>query len=714
MEQYSTKRYSHLDQIQNSKYGFNTNKTNLNSPEYANYNPHYAFLQKHGHLHENTKTITNELFLNINSACRTKQSKITKGDEILLNSNALSFNQLKTYVGIKYSQQTTLCISIPRHNFAIGDKITLTGLLPSEFTINTVYYDSMDNMQYSVIFTEGSRSVAIICNYDENMIPSPMSFIPNFDVGMGIAHLTLQMYDVSNMHVELSGFGPQSFIGNIPINFLNSTHNVYFTNPDYTIVNGTKIYSPDTIINVPINGIVQEITGFYILLDNPYTNNNNIDNMTITMQFDFIGGIPINYINTENNNDNNCENQYHTIIHTTNNSISIPINKMAYYNKIKFGTNVYISKITDVQNGYNTPSHYKIPIQKITNVIGAKLINHSIPNTSYAFYSNGPNKNNKLYWQNQNDDDCIYNIEITEGNYTAKELEYEIETKVSNIPRQQQNQQLQQQTQYTGKNIIKVDININTNIATFKSFTEAILKKSIQSITPQIPSTGQVNDSDFIITILHENHGLQSADTILFTKMISTMGIDETILNNTHIVQNVLNENMYTILLQNINISDTRIDTAGGFATRVYTPTKFKLLFEYDCTIGPRLGFKNVNTQFNTIIKNTDTNNGFNLINLKNDNYILMQIDELTNCTNYDSSNVKSFFAKIDFKSNEIVDASTILYNPINLSELTVTFYSPNGNIFDFYGIDHSYMLQLTYIENVPEETSTISGFNVA
>ena len=743
-------RYSHENYIQNSRYGFNT-EGDLSDPsfhqdEYHKYDPHYDFLQKNGLLRENVKTRVNDMYLNIDSSARNVEPKVTKDNDHNLSENPFTYGQVSTYVGLNNSKQNVIIINYPNHKLNKGDRITLSGLTTENLAINSTYYDMSSVQQNAIIFTLNSRSVVFLCNYDEGLTLSPMSFIPNFSIGTSILHTTLQNYDTSDMNVKTSGFDVNQndapYIGNIPINFLNSTHRVYFTNPNYTIQNGIKIYSPDTIINVPVNGVVDKITGFYILLDTPFIGTQPTNNMTVNLKFNYIGGIPINNINAEYPIDQNNLYGYHKIYSTTKNTISIAINKSAYYltstgSQISFGGNdIYIANIINFISGYSTPSKYKIAIPKINNVIAMKLISHNFPNTSLAFY----NTNNKLYWQNQNDDDYIYNIEIDQGNYDAIALKTTLENKINNTLRQYVPTP-STSTYYTGKNNMLVTINIDTNIVTFESYTEAILHKPIQSVDPPIPSTGNIGPT-FTLTIFHELHNLQVGDTVKFKNMISTFGISADLLNTTHIVNTVPTLNTYTIVLSNINISDTRTDTGGGYAGSAFVPNKFRLLFNYSDAMGKQLGFRNVGncgsvTKYNTIVKNSDPYQNeiikiddeityvdddsgnieiltSNAINLKGCDYILMHIKEFSNATNISGTkNMNLFFAKINLSCTIFNDCqiSKLLYDPISLSELTVSFYEcDKETLFNFYGLEHSYILQITYLDYLPEESGTVSS----
>jgi hypothetical protein len=50
-------------------------------------------------------------------------------------------------------------------------------------------------------------------------------------------------------------------------------------------------------------------------------------------------------------------------------------------------------------------------------------------------------------------------------------------------------------------------------------------------------------------------------------------------------------------------------------------------------------------------------------------------------------------------------------YNPINsINELSFEFFDPIGDNFDFNNVDHSFILELTMIDNIPENTGLKSN----
>lgn len=627
----------------------NTNDKLIQKTRFSNennkYDPYIDYLQKNGLLEENNKVRITTKYINVDSSARNLNPSFTKSDEILLEQDSM------------YYSDSLLNIIIPNHNYNKNDKIMIDGIETSNVSIKTLYTDD-DNLQYyySIIFVKGSNGLIFKTNYDTSVyfdtdtknyvvVDSPdiiknnfTSFYPNFVVGDGISLEDLQKYDNSDMYVSLSGF-INSNIGNIPINFLNSTHKVYFTNPDG---------SDNVYINIP-NGsnVVEKITGFYIKLLSEFEPSDveteiplDIDtfkNMVIKMKFEYIGGIPINKLNVGLPISNENVNGYYYINNTTKNTISINLYKKPYYlldnQPIKFGgNNVYIFKVSDINGGYLEPNNYSIELNEtIRNVFMIKLISSNFPKIQRNVI-NG--YNNKIYWENIEDGNIIYCASIDDGNYNEKMICSLLETSMYNIPRKNmENQSINlfnyyvNQTDphvldidlnnhlgeitnnnplksinkggYTNKIIFKICIDKYTGNTSFKSFKEANIRRPIIKVYDENdnspPSDISIQyEPPYTIKIVHPFHGLSIGDKIIFENFISTFGIPENVLNTEHTISNISSINTYEIIIDNFNLLNDRTSTYGGYTAKILVPIKFRLLFNYHDTIGKQLGFRNV------------------------------------------------------------------------------------------------------------------------
>lgn len=809
-----------LDNTRNN----NNNNKELNASEIfsgpnQNYDPYVDFLSKKGLLNDNYKSRINAKYINIDSRGRKATPTITKNNTINLDKQSLYYSSTITNA-ILGTTESLLNINIPNHTFNVGDKITLSGIESDNYSVKAIYgYSNSGNTTnyYTVLFQENSKNVVIktdfstslsfntsTISYNINNTPINItnqfkSFNPNFNVGDGITYQTLSNYDTTDMFVSLSGF-IGDYIGNVPVNFLNSVHRIFFVNPDNT----NNIY-----INVPDGtGLVNKITGFYIELPfefhastidkNPLPSNIYND-MVISINFKYIGGIALNSLNSDIPISSDNINGYQTIISKTKNTISIRLNKDTYYinstppnnlslgqTPILFGNEfVYVSQITDIVSGYLNMNNYVIDLpETIHNVFMVKLINSVFPNTSNVFQKL---KNTKIYWQNLDDGDIIYSVEIDEGSYTPEELEIVLEKQMSSVPRSNitensvnnysyiigtlpdnydpdLNKHIGEITNYntnriinkggyTNKIVFDTSINKSTSITTFKSYKQADIRRPIISVvdnTKTIPSLDssdpnfQLYEPPFTIKIVQPKHGLQIGDNVLFSDFIETYGIPADILNTTHTISTISSIDTYEIIIDNFNLLNDRNNTYGGYSAKILIPNTFKLLFNYSDTIGTQIGFRNVGTDmaitsYNVLITNqqayqneivvTDqiTNIKYiidgignkivltnNSLQFKGENYVYLVIREFAGSTNI-SQNKKliNYFAKIDLTKppNEIVydifntNPSVTFYDMIDLQQLSIQIYGANGELYNFNGVDHSFILEITTLDLLPQET---------
>ena len=162
----------------------------------------------------------------------------------------------------------------------------------------------------------------------------------------------------------------------------------------------------------------------------------------------------------------------------------------------------------------------------------------------------------------------------------------------------------------------------------------------------------------------------------------------------------------------------------------ILIPNSFRLRFDYDDTLGHILGFKNPGCPSSITCYATKQSNKdyyeyqkrleeMSLIpknpeiicapQIDGDSYIIMVINELK--TLYTLGKIKDAFTKIllcdepgKVLFNTFVPTFYFFDDPINeLFELTISFYQPNGQLYDFNGIDHSFTLEIVTIYDIPE-----------
>lgn len=703
------------------------------------YDPLGDFLFKKGLMDRNNSTSYTSNYLNIDSSLRNKYPvpRTTQAQWIKLENSPLRFTfNSNTLEIIDMNNQT---------NFVFDDKIMLTGVQPIIKTLTTLFGTNNNTKLFE--FTVGSKYMKI--NYKHLMkFPDNYSDIVDYD-----KYTYIENYDTAGVNIQLAGIQGENgtnYIGNISINTLNDIHQVLLYNPDDTAQN---TYSDDS---------------FYIELTSEYISSSTfvLSSYNVELTYYYIAGIPINQINAEYPINVDHAVGYHRVLDVTTDSITINIPKISTLiddaicaddtiGKCAGGNNVYIAQIQELLNSYPYPNHYSIILPKtFSQIVYIRLVSSEFPNTQRNITSSGSNINNKLYWQNLEDGDIIYNIDIDQGNYTPITLKKHMEQKISQIKRTTTRNisANNKSIVYLDNNIIKINIDEETSIVTFTSFTEAIISKPFTSINPPInDETPQFGLLSYTITITQIDHRLNVGDYITIFNSLSYMGIPSKLLNSTHQVTEIIDNNNYTINISNFNLESSIVDNGGGLAVHILTPNIFRLRFDYTDTVGTVLGFREVGTSvaityYNSTIKNNEkyeyelsidedgNNKNFdnNPLAFTNYNYLLMsckQIDDRLDNINY-NGNIKKIFAKILLPDNSVnimfnslgtnfsnktifnsfVCAPVYFHDPIrNLNELEFTFYTPNGDLFDFNGKDHSFTLEIVTMADNPKGTGITS-----
>ena len=199
-------------------------------------------------------------------------------------------------------------------------------------------------------------------------------------------------------------------------------------------------------------------------------------------------------------------------------------------------------------------------------------------------------------------------------------------------------------------------------------------------------------------------------------------------------------EDYFMIKLNGIDIINDYQNNIISNVFKMYCPNNFRLLFTTEDTFGKLLGFKNVGkstsiTEWNNEINNKmnyksdigyineddDINNG-DSVNIKGNNYIIMVCDEFK--TMESLTKIKDIFNIISLNKNNYDENDNYIYNtftkidklylnPINeISELSFHFYNPDGSLYDFNGLNHNFIIQLTTINELSlnVNVSSITG----
>lgn len=666
---------------------------NLNDYKPDNkFNPYLNFLQENGLDNDSSIVKYNVNYINIDSSHRKKDPYNIIEKSFNLSINPFSFN--KNY----------LEINILDEKLYIGQKISISGLYSLE---KICRYTTTNNI---IKFYENSSFVEIGIN--GNII---------YDIS------NYNSIDTKKVFVILSdiiGNNRSSYIGNIPINLLNKTHQMYLIKDDsITTANINKFY-----IKLPIssNGIQSQISFNFKII------------------FEHYNCIPINEINADYPISNEHINGYHIIDKIINDTTSTKILIKLYLPSIIItqnnfgnfgGESITINTIKSIHKGYPYSHTYTIDLQNTYfNIIQARIISSLFPDVFKSFRdSTSLKQNNKLYFQDIDNGNNIIELELDAGTYTDEEFINKMEKKFLELKRKTDNEN----SPYDNNFHVKINIERSIDYIEFNNYRKANLKKSIVAVNPLInPNDTDIGTGSYTITIFHPNHNIKTNFTeIILENFIEHLGINAKDLNKKHNIVNIIDIDRYNILLENINLNSIKNITSGGNSSYIYVPSLFRLLFNYNDSMGEQIGFRNIGDKFsitnykikitnkdiyeNEVLFDTLNNTKTFLtesLTFNKNQYIIMTCKQLSVFKN--THIPTDFFAKINLSStnknimiDQVISPPVFYYNPIQkINELSFEFFDPDGSPFEFNNIDHSFILELTLIDNVPKNTGLNSN----
>ncbi len=652
------------------------------------FDPYLNYLKENGLNNDSSLVRYVVEYVNIDSSHRKKEPYNIIEKTIELLNNPFNFNGNYLEVNVKDD------------SFYIGQKITINGLEGLEKLYRKTTSNTLINFLLDSPYVE--------ININANIV---------YDVS------SYAKIDTSKMFVSIDnviGNDLTSYIGNIPINLINKTHRIYLIKDTTTAASNTKFY-----IKLPITSDGTQCTS----------------NFNFTVKFQHYNGIPTNEINADYPINNDHVNGYQVIEQITDTKILFKIyppttetltNSFGSFG----GKKIYISPIKAISKGYPYSHTYTIQLPKTySNISQVRMISSVFPDIFKSFRdgTGAGKQNNKLYFQDIDNGNNIVTLELEAGTYTDDEFITKMEQKFLEITRITDNAD----SPYDNKFHVKINIERSRDYIEFNNYRKAFLKQSIVAVTPPINQNSlDIGVGKYTLTIYHQNHGIKTVGTeIIFGDFIEHLGIEPMNLNKTHIVTNIIDTNRYDIVLSNINLNKTKNITGGGFAGYVLVPSLFRFLFNHDDSMGEQIGFRNVGdtysiTPYTSKITNKDLyENEIPYDSLKNaksysnvsltfnkNQYILMTCKQLQIMKN--TNKPFDMFAKINLQStnntvlvDEIICPPVFYYNPINsINELSFEFFDPNGDNFDFNNVDHSFVLELTMIDNIPENTGLKSN----
>ena len=208
--------------------------------------------------------------------------------------------------------------------------------------------------------------------------------------------------------------------------------------------------------------------------------------------------------------------------------------------------------------------------------------------------------------------------------------------------------------------------------------------------------------------IINKKHGLSKNDKILVDNISGEI--------YELLVDQVIDDSKYTVAFQNYFNGEPDISST----LTVKYPVKMQLLFDRAGTIGTALGFRDVGnknsiTPYATVISNTDRyitdpprNHGFKYVpklRLHISDYFYVCIEKFRNIHNTAPVESATSLIKWDLNAPKTIDGHVNIANNLDnmvydISELDISIRDSENMYVDFNGLDHSFLLEIKYIDN--------------
>lgn len=627
---------------------------------------------------------------------------------------------------IKPSNETSLNVTAFNIDSRFRDKE------PKNVTDKKIFYLKKE----SINFTENSSIIEILLDNNEDYFDvNDRIKIDNFKINNKIISNNLYMVNKFNyLIINLNNhmIKPSKESQHLKIIFLDNTEDMIGNIPLNSITELKTIFTYSEIENIPsiIDTTFENPDKNLIFVELPfmYIDSKNIrmvENI-VELEFDSFAGIPTKYINADYPITFKNNKGYHMITDVTSESIFIDINLEAN-NTITFDNEgTTISKIIKVQEGFVDSNYYIVNLPKnFTNVVRIELVSSEFFFADILIKDKGSKKNNVLHWQNIEDGDTIYSVNIDSGNYSPSNLLTEIINKTNLVKRKKYTEQTPL------FNNFEIELNSDKQMITFKSFKYDIVPNSINI------NAVEINDEFyFMMTIEHPNNFVEVGDTIEITNSESVSIVPANIINNSHTVYSVDKKiGTYSIILPNFNRSNNPSDSSGGETVTIKSRNLTRFLFDKSDSVGSVLGFKNVGnvnaiTKFSHITTNKDeyikpsiynsignVDESINYLNFTGDNlYLLMYLNDFKSI--YSNTTVENAFAKIllpgtlgDAVFNTFVNFPIEFDIPIaSIDQFVVKFLYPDGSAPQFNNLEHSFTLLITELNKTNERIGVQSN----
>ena len=672
--------YNNYSNLQDARFSKEIDKLGLKHTFSSNYDNNTVIDDKNFEIpkKKDTAIFSKKHIYSIDSRNRnTNPHNLLTGKNIYLPNNALSFT----------AQSSSVTITANNHGLTKGKKIILQN-------VKSTIYQSKGGIE----LINGS------------------SFVKITQEDHGLGNIISDDTDYEIKITGLEGNNNKYTFGDIPISLINNKHKVYLFS-DSSSLPHTDYYFIKLDVTVDIDTASLSDTSSNIIIEHKN-----------------LYGIPLNYLNVNYPLDQNQLFSDHVVEEIIdNNTISINLKDMtSKITGVGGGNNMYISTIKSVIEAYPHPNRYKININNELFKVGKiKILSTLFPNNAKTIVKD---YNNKLYWEDLYNSGHIYEIALDTGKYEIPSLISAIEKKINKTEVMLLGKVTStvNQTTATNSQFFSSDVSIdrNTSIVTFKFYKKLSLNKGIYKL-----NYSSIADSHIRIKVIHPNHDLLVGDEIIISGAIDTDAIPSSVLNTTHQIEKVVDNNSYQIKLPLFNASTTTEQNFGGTSTIIKIPVKVRMFFDKSDTMGKILGFTRVGEKYsvtpfeysiannkpyaNDILKdstgrkikydattNTIQNND---LFLNDTQYIIMTCSLLENQSlKIVNSNIKNPLCKLIIKQNKYNSLDDIytplveyLDRPIDITtDIEFGFYNIDGSLHDFYGRDHSFVIEFTEIIN--------------
>jgi hypothetical protein len=472
----------------------------------------------------------------------------------------------------------------PAYFTAVANDLTGTPApsLPTTFTEYINYIEDVQNITRPHVFTNvGGPDTAFVRNYQDNNDSYQTTVRFNLD--------------------ELTQCTQTSRIGNIPLNFLNMSHRIFFTASDVEA----------SIAGDPLTTDIPSDSNFFIELDREYIQSpfvftqpvgSSILQVTtfettlsdVLVAFKHYGGVPIRSINAEYPLGPQADAGFRFVIDLLQTGgrkyALVQLTRPGYLNRAFGGDCLTFAFVDSEETGFIQPNRYVVEFGRVFyKVASIKMVSSQFPIAQKAFQDGvtGGVKNNLFCWQNLNDGSIIYSIEVEPGDYTSEELEKELERKVLAVDR------FDEEIPRNIPNIMRFDIDPNTDLVKISSFNyykapgEPFLLAnnlfdintpgSPENLDPEnayyiFPTGGYFTDFPkfsgscqcFRIKVFYPNHGLKQFDEFIIEGSTNFGQIPADLINGPRVVTQVIDDNNYDFVINNVNLTELQSFTVTG------------------------------------------------------------------------------------------------------------------------------------------------------